>query len=316
MRFAKNLIEMRVCAEDAVKGERYLCPACNQDMILRKGKVMSPHFAHHPHQSCIDTWTYDESNWQRAQQKRYPAEKQEILVRYNEELHRADVVVGNNVILFQQEPISTKFFAEKTNYFLEAGKDVFWVFDVSKDYQSKALRVNPRDQNSVFWDNPIPCLKKFDPKANKRTFVFLAINEKRTLKVEWAAPEAGFKRFIVDSSYYPDLMTEQGCEDAKLNQYARFDAFKQRNMPWHKKASSTNGAPDQRWHKCEKTEKWHLDACKTCEHNLICEYRSANSKTGTPGGLYFYCCYPRELNEVVADKNGKKKARVPSIWLK
>ena len=296
MRFAKNLIEMRVCADDAVKGEKYFCPACNGPLVLRKGKILSPHFAHPPRQPCIDTWVYDDSNWQREQQSKYPIEKQEVLILHNAEQHRADVVVGNNVILFQQEPISSKFFTEKTKFFQGAGYDVFWIFNVEKDYQAKALRVNPRDQNGFFWDTPLSCLKKFDPKADKHTFILLAINPKCTIKVEWAAPNSGFARFMIDSYYYPNLMTEEGCEEAKLNQYSRFEAFKQRNTPWHKKASSTNHAPDKRWHICEKTGSWHLDACKTCEHNLICEYRSTNTKTHTPGGLFFYCCYPRELN--------------------
>lgn len=316
MRFAKNLIEMRVCADDAVRGEKYFCPTCNKELVLRRGKVMSPHFAHYPHHPCIDTWTYDETNWQREQQKKYPSEKQEILVKYKEELHRADVIIGNNVLLFQKEPISTRFFAEKTTYFHNAGKDVFWIFDVEKDYQSKSIRINPKEQNIIFWDTPLSCLKKFNPKSETHTFVFLMFNETCTVKVEWVAPNSDFKRFIVDSSYYPDLMTVQGCEEAKLNQYGRFEAFKQRNTPWHKKASSTNSAPDKRWHICEKTGRWHLDACKTCEHNLICEYRSTNEKSTTRGGLFFYCCYPRELNKVIKERDAQKITKVPSIWLK
>lgn len=316
MRFGKNLLGMRVCADQAVRQEQYFCPTCNEPLVLRKGQILRPHFAHHPTRQCRDDWTYDETAWQQVWQSQFPADNQEVIVTQGRQMHRADVIMGNTVLLFQQSPIAAKFFAEKTKYFLQDNKDVFWIFDVEKDYATKSLKPNPRNQNNLFWDTPPACLKKFDLSANKHVHIFLSISDKRVLKVEWVAPDSGFKRLIVDSSFYPDFLTEEGCAEAKLNQYGRFDAFKQKNAPWHKKASSTAGAPDKRWHLCDKSGTWHLDKCKTCPYNLINEYRSGNTKTNIRGGLFFYCRYPQVVNPVVAEKDGEQVADVRSIWLK
>ena len=316
MRFANNSFGLRICADDAAKGEEYFCPTCSKPLVLKKGKIILPHFAHFPNQPCTDTWTYDESPWQQKWQRKFRAEQQEVIVSHNSQSHRADIIAGDNVLLFQDTAITGKFFNEKTKYFQHDGKDVFWIIHVEEDIAAGILRVNPKDKNQMFWDHPPVFLKKVDLKQDKKLHIVLDMGNGKLRKVEWVAPGSGFERFIVDSSYTPDLLTEDGRKDAALNQYGRFDAFKQRNMPWKKKASSTNGAPDKRWHTCEKTGAYHCDQCKRCEHNLISEYRSANAKSGTPGGLYFYCRYPEVANPVVAGEDGLPKVEVPTIWLK
>lgn len=316
MRFGKDLLNMRLCADDAVKQEQYFCPTCGGPLILKKGPKIRPYFAHHPNQPCKDTWNYDESAWQQAWQSKFPAEQQEVIIAHSAQQHRADVMVGNTVILFQSQPITVKLFSEKTKFFLNAGNDVFWVFDVRKDYGTGSLRKNPQNWDNIFWDSPFACLKKFNLVANKRLHLFLAITDSRVLKVEWIAPDSGCKRLMTDSSFRPNFLTEEGCAEAMLNKYGRFESFKQKNMPWKKKSASNIASPDKRWHICEKAETWHLDKCKKCQYNLINEYRSANKKNNIRGGLFFYCRYPQVVNPVVAQKDGESVAEVKSIWLK
>lgn len=316
MRFGRNKNNQRVCADIAIRGEEYTCPTCNQPLVLKRGKILLPHFAHFPNKPCIDSWVYDESLWQQDWQKKYPEDNQEVIITHSAQTHRADIIIGNYVVLFQQSTITAKFFNEKTKYFRHEGKEIFWVISADEDMAAGILRINRNDHRMMFWDHPPAYLKKVDLKKDKYLHIILDLGNGKLRKVEWVAPDSNFERFIVDSSFNPNLLTEDGCKEAAMNQYARFDTLKERNRPWRKKAGSTGAAPEQSWYMCEKTGDWHLDKCKHCEHNLISEYRSANTRTGTPGGLFFYCCYPRNMNNIVAGKDEQKKIEVPSIWLK
>lgn len=314
MQFAIDPSKNRIHAKDAAKEVTYLCPICEKELSLKKGQVLAPHFAHYPNKRCIDSWKYDESGWQQNHQRAFPPEVQEVMVKCEGEIHRADILIGNTVILFQHEPITANFFYTKTNFFQKADKTVFWVFDIEASYAAKELRQNPKNRDFLFWDNPLPCLKKFVPQKSERVSVFLSISDRKLLKVEWAAPDASFTRIIHDAGFAPDLSSEDGIQQAAMNKAQRFDNLREKNRPWQKKAASTQSAPEKQWHICNATGTWHLDKCKTCEHNLVNEFRSKSKYHN--GGLFFYCCYPRVVNPVVAKENEPSVAKVPSIWLK
>lgn len=316
MRFANDSHGQRVCADDAVKGEEHFCPTCSNPLVLKKGKVILPHFAHFPNQPCTDTWSYDESPWQQNWQRKFRADQQEVIVSHSAQSHRADIIAGSSVILFLDSAITSKFFHEKTKFFQYDGKDVFWVIHVEEDLDAGILRASHRDKNQMFWDHPPAFLKKVNLKENKKLHILLDLGNGNLKKVEWVAPDSGFERFIIDASYTPDITTEEGRKDAILNQYGRFDALKMRNLPWKKKISSTNGATNKQWHICERTGKYHCDECKHCTHNLITQYQTTNPKTGAAGGLFFYCRYPEIAHPTNVGKDGKPRADVPTIWLK
>ena len=318
MRFAKTKDGARVCADSATKGTEYFCPTCSKPLVLKQGRVLLPHFAHFPHQPCTDSWSYDESTWQQSWQNKFPANTQEVIVSHSAQTHRADIIAGDNVFLFQETAITAKFFREKTKYFQQNGKmDVFWIINVQEDIDAGILRVSRKDRNMMFWDHPPKFLQKVDLKTDKKLHIVLDMGNGQLRKVEWIAPESNFERFIVDSNYTPDLLTEEGRKEAAMNQYSRFDALKARNMPWKKKISVFNGHQDPRWHTCEKTGSCHCDECKRCVHNLIIEHRAANQKAGTPDTMFFYCRYPESTQPVVAENSdGLQKVDVPEIWLR
>ena len=317
MRFARDSAGQRICADYAIRGNDYFCPTCGKPLVLKRGKKLLPHFAHFPNQPCTDSWSYDESPWQQQWQSRFPAECQEVIISHDAQTHRADIVAGDTVMLLQETAITAKFFNEKTRYFQKGGKDVFWIINVQEDMAAGILRVGRKDKNMMFWDHPPKFLQKVDLKADKKLHIVLDMGNGQLRKVEWIKPGSNFECFIVDSSYTPDLLTEEGRKDAAMNQYARFDAFKQRNMPWKKKISVFNGHQDPRWHTCEKTGVCHSNECTRCVHNLIVEHRTANEKTGAQGGLFFYCRYPEVAQPMVAgSSDGKQKVEVPEIWLK
>ena len=48
--------EERVFITDAVKGEKYYCPICGEEVVPKQGAVMSWHFAHKSKRNC-DPWS-------------------------------------------------------------------------------------------------------------------------------------------------------------------------------------------------------------------------------------------------------------------
>lgn len=91
-----------------------------------------------------------------------------------------------------------------------------------------------------------------------------------------------------------------------LNKRRRFEAFLRNHSPYEPKCKRMKGNP-RSWYICEKTKEWHDDQCLGCRHNLITEYRKGMDYRR--GGRFYYCCYPRVVNET--DEYGN--IQVPSI---
>ena len=62
MNVAKDSNNEIVWIEDATKGNKYFCPECNGECILRDGKIKSKHFAHKSLKDC-DAWGSEMSKW-------------------------------------------------------------------------------------------------------------------------------------------------------------------------------------------------------------------------------------------------------------
>lgn len=118
-----------VHAMDAVRGVKYRCLACGSDMILRKGDVVIHHFAHKAKQ-CTDSWHYDMSDWHLYMQSLFPKENQEVVVRVDGVVHRADVLMDGVVVEFQHSPISIEDVMGRCEFFWNLGNKVCWVMHV------------------------------------------------------------------------------------------------------------------------------------------------------------------------------------------
>ena len=85
----------RVEISNAMKGDEYFCPLCKSKLIVKKGKIKQPHFAH---QTCLDCdeWSSDMSDWHKQWQERFPEEYREVVITGSTgEKHRADVLINN-----------------------------------------------------------------------------------------------------------------------------------------------------------------------------------------------------------------------------
>ncbi len=315
MEFALTADKQRIHAIDANRNCEYFCPICGGSVIPRQGEVNAWHFAHQ--NTCVDDWHYDMSEWHRAWQEHFPEDAREVVVEHRGEVHRADVLIGRYIIEFQHSPISAGEFDERNRFYKGAGYKVIWVFDEIDTFANDYISDSPDDNNKFIWKWPNRVLSTVVPQYSTDIAIVLQLTEEDDddncdwlIKIEWAiAGDDGFadyRRFYIDGGFAPDLFTTKGLRDILLNKRKRFDAFLRDHRPYEPKCSRIKGNPRD-WYICPKTHNWHNNQCRECRHNLICEYRKGTDYR--KGGLFFYCCYPRAVNEV----NKQGDCWVPSI---
>ena len=180
MIYGLNQEGKRISAAYATKLEKqkYFCPCCNSELVLKNGKINSAHFAHKNLSDC-DTFTQDMSEWHKAWQEQFPEKYREVVITlklnefeynwaaYNFNFytgpkdkarancsntylsnkkkmltikHRADVCINGYVIEFQHSPISTKEFNERNWFYTKAGYKVIWIFDFIEEFKNEQIK--------------------------------------------------------------------------------------------------------------------------------------------------------------------------------
>lgn len=141
LQFAVDVSGKRVCAENAERGLEYVCPLCGEPVILRRGEIKIPHFAHKSGRELCDGWHYDTSEWHYSKQCLFPAECREVVVESNGIKHRADILLDGIVIEFQHSPISAGEFENRNNFYTSCGYNVVWVFDMTPPEKRGQFRI-------------------------------------------------------------------------------------------------------------------------------------------------------------------------------
>jgi len=123
-----------VMAHYAVRREPHFCPECKGPVIVKRGSIVSPHFAHAALTGC----TYGEGESERHRQM-----KLQVLALFGEDkcevevplipAHRADVVYGSKKLLViecQASSIDVRDWKERTDDYNNRGIYVLWVWDL------------------------------------------------------------------------------------------------------------------------------------------------------------------------------------------
>jgi len=140
----------RIEAWIATKGPAYVCPNCKADLILRKGQIVSHHFAHKPPATCA--WSSGETQAHlKAKQVLYDAfASRGLRVEVESEVlsiagdRRADVLVwgreGQQRVAFevQHQPLGYGAIERRTLAYMAAGVRVVWVALVSASALAEA----------------------------------------------------------------------------------------------------------------------------------------------------------------------------------
>lgn len=145
MYYANNENDIRVDIDNAVKGECYYCPVCNNSMIIKRGKIVSPHFAHKSNVHCDPWYVKKMSYWHRRMQNKFPPNMREVALWNDDktEFHIADALIGSNgegtVFEFQHSNISVNEFLERTQFYMNIGYSVVWIFDYQHSEYPKCM---------------------------------------------------------------------------------------------------------------------------------------------------------------------------------
>jgi hypothetical protein len=128
------------------------CPACDQPMVAKCGKVRMWHWAHQGGRSC-DLWWENETQWHRAWKGQFPDEWQEIVQQAKTgEKHIADVKTDRGwVIEFQHSYLPPEERRSRDAFYPK----LIWVVDGTRRKRDRAQLLNAWTQGLPVGGNPL-----------------------------------------------------------------------------------------------------------------------------------------------------------------
>jgi len=175
----------RVHISNATPAKKYVCPLCRMELIQRRGKINTHHFAHYSRRNC-DDWYVDKTEWHRLWQLCFPVSAQEQKIEIGSVKHIADVAINNVVIEFQHSSISAEDFQERALFYSCGGRKLIWVIDCRKDYESERILWSdeaPFGGARYKWYQPKKYLAGVIPRQKRGIEVFLQIDEETLLQI-------------------------------------------------------------------------------------------------------------------------------------
>lgn len=111
----------------------YLCPECNERLMLKAGRVKVPHFAHFSESGC----RYGEG--ESVLHRQMKTEVGDLFERFNPQFEvrfgvdrRADIVIARTVIECQVSPITIEEWNNRTWSYNDQGYSVLWIWDIGR----------------------------------------------------------------------------------------------------------------------------------------------------------------------------------------
>ena len=163
--------------------EKYFCPLCGGEVVIKHGSVIASHFAHRSLEEC-DTWQVGKmSKWHIQWQNQFPIESREVVLVKDGIKHRADILIENPngdkaIIEFQNSSISYEEILERTDFYRNFGT-VIWVFQEMKTKTGNLKEIYPIGNTKKLskyrwkhWKKSLPSPKEL---ANLNSIIFLQI---------------------------------------------------------------------------------------------------------------------------------------------
>lgn len=324
MQIALDMNGKRIVADDAVKGEEYRCPVCRKTVNVCQGEIKDAYFAHQKNDACTDSWNYDMSEWHRSMQARFPWHQREILVNHGGETHRADILLGNQIVELQNSDISIREIRERNEFYNAAGYNVAWVFNLQEQYDKERIRPND-DYNGLgfSWSYPKACLQCFPRPTDhdeKLVLYFYWVNSdgyEEFNRVIWSTSDGGvpnFRGFVV--SDFDNIGSKNITSPLSVNAFftSAKDLLAQHlaklGCRYTIKYSGIKGKPRNSYVCPRRPEDFGIKrygegACIYC--------RCCGAIKEIPNGIEAYCCFPNQVNEVDELHSGYECSGVPTF---
>ena len=326
MFYALNKDGDRIEAYDANKDEKYTCPICGNRVILKRGSINIDHFAHELNE-CEDNWNYDMSEWHKRMQNYFPKESHEVVVRHKNRVHRADVLIGNIVLEFQNSPITAAEFEDRNEFFKNAGFRLAWVFNLSQ-IPEESLYASDEKENMMIWKHPMRIFANADylGENNKRFALWFSFagdcemedddddNYWYMYRVIWAVKDDNgrysMRRFFifdrpislhVSEKINPDYFfySKEDYHKEELSVFKNRLSELKRTHAFSIKYRGKKGEPKHAYICPRRNEKFGIDmwgenGCFYCKYCYM-----VAQKESEDGTMYAsYCCYPNQVREL------------------
>lgn len=143
----KNRITPDEAKASKSQGKKCYCPACREEVFPKCGSVRVHHFCHEKNSVCKYGSGKGKTEWHLRMQNYFPDDWQEVAIENN----RADVYdsESNVVFEFQHSGIDWTEMFSRTEYYLEHGKKLVWVF--AEEKPGALEKDNFSDGNSYYW---------------------------------------------------------------------------------------------------------------------------------------------------------------------
>lgn len=251
---------IKVNISNASKLEKYYCPICGSELIIKKGEINTHHFSHIKYANC-DAWYNDMSLWHQKWQSMFDIENQEVIITKRGVSHIADVMIDNTILEFQHSSISKKEFNERNEFYLKTAKKVIWVIDcygkeieytnirnIHKD-SIKWIRLNSTSrimaEHYFYWKYRKRVFFDENILRNRRIEIYLHYNDDLIIKIE----QLSYYKYFIGNAM--DMFTFLKSLKINLNHELYYNNFFEGYVEYY-----------GRLYNCNEIKKWIHDDCK------------------------------------------------------
>ena len=108
----------------AIKGGLGKCQLCGNEVRAYCGEINIHHWRHIDLEKC-DFWKENETEWHRQWKEHFPIEWQEVVVKNDGQIHRADIKTDSGLVVeFQNSSISSGEVKQRERFY----GDMIWFF--------------------------------------------------------------------------------------------------------------------------------------------------------------------------------------------
>lgn len=312
MLVALNKSGDRIFSQKATKEEKYYCPICNKEMMLKKGDINIAHFAHKSNE-CNDKWHYDMSEWHINKQSYFDEIYQEVVVEKNGVKHRADILKDGIVIEFQHSSISAEEFNDRNKFYISAGYKVVWVFDLTKQMEEEQLYWDDysNKENMMRWKHPLRVLSQTMPPNRKNDIIICItwddideIDYENIYRIDWSTQEIieddlgrisetgtpDYKKIIVSKPIYMERNMNVKQFFYSESQFI-MERLKREGIKYYIKKSGEKGLTRDAY-VCPKNNEFGIEIFKKCRY---CPYFYDFAKYGQ-AKFNCFCCFPTKID--------------------
>lgn len=172
-----------ISIDDIKPAMHYICPMCKGEVYVSKERLYATQFKH-LHIRQTDKHELVDTKWTASWKKQVPISNREVVIEHDGVSHKADIQIGEYVILLSNYIITRKEFNYKTEFFSSAGYKVIWIFNMTDFIKYRKIKVEDTgNANPIiinwYWTYPRNFLQDFNPRNKDGITVLFQMGEEQ-----------------------------------------------------------------------------------------------------------------------------------------